>query len=73
MWYPNPWRLSAYKSVDSLLGGLLLLSGSSRWADILGTRKRCLLLELAAYGKEKIQSLYGSWEKRGFVKAAFYR
>ena len=31
------------------------------------------MLELAFYGNVTIQSLYGSWEKQSFVKAAISR
>ena len=43
------------------------------WADTLRLRKRCLLLELATYGNVKVQSLYRSWERWGFVKVAVSR
>ena len=39
------------------------------WANILGTQET-KWLELATCRNLKIQSLYGSWEKQGFVKAA---
>ena len=39
------------------------------WADILSTQKT-KWLELATCRNLKIQSLYGSWEKQGFMKAA---
>ena len=39
------------------------------WAYILGTQET-KWLELATCRNLKIQSLYGSWEKQGFVKAA---
>ena len=38
-------------------------------ANILGAQKT-KWLELATSRNLKIQSLYGSWEKQGFVKAA---
>ena len=47
--------------------------GSSLEQTHSGCKKRCPLLELATYGKVKIQSLYGSWEKWGFVKVAVRR
>ena len=39
------------------------------WAKTLGTQKT-KWLELATCRNLKIQSLYGSWEKQGFMKAA---
>ena len=39
------------------------------WANILGTQET-KWLELATCRNLKIQSLYESWEKQGFVKAA---
>ena len=51
----------------------LLVQRKLSLADTLVTRKRCPYLELAAYGNVKIQSLYESWEKRGFVKVAVTR
>ena len=39
------------------------------WADILGIQKT-KWLELTTCRNLKIQSLYGSWEKQGFMKAA---
>ena len=51
---------------------------SKQWklslVDTFRTLKRCLTAaELAAYRNVKIQSLYGSWEKWGFVKVAITR
>ena len=39
----------------------------------VGEWKRFPCLELAAYRNIKIQNLYGSWEKKGFLKAAVNR
>ena len=59
--------------VSILVSPRLPVQWKLSWADTLVTRKRCPYLELAAYGNVKIQSLYESWEKRGFVKVALTR
>ena len=47
--------------------GFQLTGRTNRGRTPSRREKRCPYLELAAYENVKIQSLYGSWEKRGSV------